>query len=142
MRESLWAFPAALIVHAVGMALLAGIGAAVGLRALGMARDAPAHLFGLFAPVMWLGFWLALVSGLALLAAYPAKALTNPVFGVKFMLLAGAMLLVRLLLRPGGSATTPRIIVITAASACLALWAAAIAAGRLLAYTHTVLMVS
>lgn len=137
MRESLWAFPAALIFHAIGMAFLAGLGAAVCLRAIGVARSAPASLFARFLPVMWLGFWMSLASGLALLAAYPAKALTNPVFALKFLLLGGAALLVRQIIRRSSDAASPIV-----AWASLALWAGAIAAGRLLAYTHTVLMVS
>ena len=35
---------------------------------------------------MWLGFGINLVSGLALLLAYPAKALTNRVFYMKMAL--------------------------------------------------------
>jgi hypothetical protein len=122
------------------MSLLAGLGAAVGLRALGVARAVPARLFARFVPVMRLGFWLALVSGVALLAAYPAKALTNPVFGLKLVLLGGAMWLVRRLLTQGDVVRWQA--GMAAAWASLALWAGAITAGRLLAYTHTVLMVS
>ena len=35
-------------------------------------------------PVLWLGAVLAAISGLALLAGYPAKALTNWIFAAKF----------------------------------------------------------
>lgn len=139
MRESLWAFPAALIGHAVGMAILAGGGAVVALRFMGVARQIPV---GALAPVyrwMWGGFWLALASGLALLLAYPAKGLTNPVFGLKFALIAGAVALLYAL-RAKGEVSAGW--VKPAAAGVLLLWAGAIFAGRFLAYTHSVLMVS
>ena len=40
---------------------------------------------------MWLGFGINLLSGLALLAAYPAKALTNWVFFAKLALVVLAL---------------------------------------------------
>ena len=44
-----------------------------------------------FARVMWLGFWLNTASGLLLLIGYPTKALTNPVFYMKLLLIAVGM---------------------------------------------------
>ena len=49
-----------------------------------------------FLPVMWFGFWLNAISGVALLIAYPTKALTNPVFYLKLVLIALAMVLQRI----------------------------------------------
>ena len=37
---------------------------------------------------MWTGFWINAVSGVLLLIAYPTKALTNPLFYVKLVLIA------------------------------------------------------
>ena len=37
---------------------------------------------------MWAGFWVNAVSGVLLLIAYPTKALTNPLFYVKLVLIA------------------------------------------------------
>ena len=39
------------------------------------------------------GFWLNAVSGVLLLVGYPTKALTNPVFYLKLLLIAVAMVL-------------------------------------------------
>ncbi len=146
VREDLWAFPALLILHAVGMAFLAGGGVAIALRVLGVARKAPLHLFASIFPAMWIGFLLALTSGLLLLAAYPAKALTNWVFGLKFVLLAAAILLVREMARRTFPAAGPEATVPASARwlavASLFCWAAAIFAGRFLAYTHHMLLVS
>ena len=80
---SLFAFPGILAAHTIGLAVLAGLNGALDLRLLGVARGIPPSAFRLFLPVMWFGFWVNVISGLALLLAYPTKALTNPVFYLK-----------------------------------------------------------
>jgi hypothetical protein len=138
---SLLAFPAILTAHTIGMGLLAGLSVALDLRLLGVAPRIPAAAFARFAPVMWLGFWINVTSGLALLLAYPTKALTNPVFYVKLALVAAALIVLRLAvrrLRSEDAISTPaRVLAVVS----LVLWASAITAGRLLAYTCTRLMV-
>lgn len=137
---SLFAFPGILAVHTVGLGLLAGLSAALDLRLLGVARGIPPAAFVRLRPVMWFGFWLNLGSGLLLLLAYPTKALTNPVFYLKLGLIAVALVVLRAQLRAardGQLNSSPRRL----AAVSLVLWAAAITAGRLLAYTCTRLTV-
>ncbi len=143
VRESLWAFPALLILHAWSMAMLAGGGAAIGLRVLGVAKGARADLFARFLGVMQAGFWIALVSGVLLLIGYPAKAITNWVFWLKLSCLAGAGWLVIVMARRvlPDEATAPRWARL-AAGVSIALWAGGVVAGRLLAYTHHILLAS
>src|ERR1700682_5665637 len=86
-----YAFPAILSCHTVGMGLVAGINAALALRILGVASAVPIREMKRFMPVMWFGFWLNAISGVALLIAYPTKAVTNPVFYLKLGLIALAM---------------------------------------------------
>lgn len=136
MREDPYAYFVALILHAFGMALLAGGGIVIGLRALGLAAAAPLERFRGFLPLMGLGAILAIVSGLLLLCAYPAKALTNPVFAIKLACLLGASLLARRLV----AHPMPRQRLL--AALMLVLWFGGIAAGKLLLHTWTVLMVS
>ncbi|HEY6361476.1 MAG TPA: hypothetical protein VIX63_10245 [Vicinamibacterales bacterium] len=148
MRESpsVFAFPIILAVHTIGLGLLAGINAAIDLRLLGIAARIPLLEFRRFLPYMWLGLWLNLASGVALLIAYPTKALTNPLFYIKLALIATALAILRVVRRRalGGSAAPPlsgsgnmkRL-----ALASLTCWAVAIAAGRFLAYTYIRLMV-
>lgn len=143
VREDFYAYFVLLIAHAWGMAFLVGGGIAIGLRVLGVASGARLERFRVFIPVMWLGAALAVVSGLGLLVGYPAKALTNWIFALKFVCLIGAALLVRRLARtafpaaaqggaiPAGARWT--------AAASLALWLAAIACGKLLLYTNHLL---
>ena len=147
MREdpSVFAFPAVLSIHTIGMAQIVGIGVALDLRILGVGRDIPIREMRRFFIPMWVGFWLNVVSGIALLVAYPTKALTNPVFYTKLSLIAIALVLFRAIRRQvfgeGAAPAHPmpaRIRVMAAAS--LVCWASAITAGRLLAYTYTRLM--
>ena len=138
---SVFAFPGILAAHTIGLGLLAGLTAAFDLRLLGVAPKIPPGAFTRFLPVMRFGLWLNVVTGLALLLAYPTKALTNPVFYLKLSLIAGGLLILRATLRrvresPAISDNTKLL-----AAVSLVVWAAAIASGRLLAYTCTRLTV-
>lgn len=129
MREDFYAYFIALIGHAWGMALLVGGGLAIALRVL-LGGGGPLDPWRRLVPLMWLGAALAAVSGLALLAGYPAKALTNWIFALKFACLAVAALLTGRVLR---SASKPQ------AALALALWLGGVAAGKLLLYTYSML---
>jgi hypothetical protein len=146
MREDLYAYFYVLIFHALGMALFVGGAGVICLRAAGFMKGAPLEKFGGFLPVVWLGLIFAVASGLGLLVAYPAKALTNPIFAMKFLALGAAGWLVWRIVKtafPAAAAQaplprwTPRFAV--AAIACLV---GVIAAGKLLLYTYTVLTVA
>ena len=148
MRESpsIFAFPIILAIHTIGLGLLAGINAAIDLRLLGIAVRIPLQEFRRFLPYMWLGLWLNVLSGLALIIAYPTKALTNPLFYLKLGLIAAALIILRTIRRRAltESAAPP----LSAggnmkrfALASLTCWVGAIAAGRFLAYTYIRLMV-
>ncbi len=134
-REDGYAYFVALIFHAWGTAFLAGGGVLIALRALGVGQATVLARFRGFLPALWVGAALALPSGLLLLLAYPAKALTNPVFGIKMACLAVAVLLVRRLLQ---DVPPPRRL----AALCLALWLVTVVAGKLLLHTYRVLLVS
>lgn len=146
MREDLYAYFIALIFHSIGMALLIGGGVVVSFAAMGLAGPVRLGKLRGFFPVMYVGAAMAIISGVALLIGYPAKALTNPVFALKFACLIGAALLVRVMARKLFPAveqgeTAPawgrRL-----AIAALVLWLGGVAAGKLLLHTYTILMVS
>ena len=144
VREDFYAYFVLLIFHAWGMAFLVGGGVAIALRVLGVASGARLERFAMFIPVMWIGAALALVSGLGLLAGYPAKALTNWIFALKFACLIGAALLVRKIAREAFPAAArgepvPRS-TRWAAAGSLALWLGGVASGKLLLYTNTMLL--
>src|SRR5688572_783758 len=132
---SIFAFPGILVLHAIGMAFSVGISAAVDLRILGVAPGVPVREMRRLLPILWAGFWLNAASGVLLLIGYPTKALTNPVFYLKLALIGTALLVLRVLLRAVRSGEPIDRQTRALAAVSLALWAAAIAAGRLLAYT-------
>jgi len=139
--ESPFAFYFVLLFHTFGLALLVGANAVIDLRLLGIERDIPlAPLKRLFA-IMWLGFAINAVSGVLLLIAYPTKALTNPVFYTKLMLIGLAVwVMTKLESRVFNDSTLDEAAMMgrgrRLAKWSLVLWVGVITAGRLLAYTY------
>lgn len=139
---SIFAYWFVLSLHAVGMGLLVGASVIIDLRILGVASDLPlAPLKGLYR-IIWIAFWIQVVSGVLLLVAYPIKALTNPDFYIKLLLIALALVVMQKIktrvfgdtsLSESAMMQKGRSLAITA----LVLWAGAVTAGRLLAYTYS-----
>lgn len=145
LRESGPAFFGSLILHALGMAFVVGAHVATNLRILGVAPGVPLSLMRRFRPVAWLGLAVVTASGVSLLLAYPTKALTNPVFYVKLLAVALALVLGHALATslhrsPDSNAQFSSPWAKLGAGLSLLLWAGAITSGRLLAYTYAVLM--
>jgi hypothetical protein len=143
---SLLAYPAILSAHAIGMALAAGVNAAMALHLLGVAPGVPTREMRRFAGVGWFGFWLNAASGMMLLIAYPTKALTNPVFYLKLSLIVVGMGIFVAINRRLSTAPTALEGWTSVQQTCIAVaslvsWGGAITAGRLLAYTYRRLMV-
>ena len=141
IRESpsLWAYTFVLSLHAIGLAVVAGLSSALDLRLLGVARAVPlAPLQALF-PFMYAGFWINAASGLALLAANATGMLANPLFYLKIGLVLAAVLLMRGIKSVFGDPSFVSAGVVPArarllAGASLACWGGAIVAGRMTAY--------
>ena len=111
------------------------------LRLLGVGKGIPPEAFRRFVPLMWIGLWMNLLTGIALLIGYPTKALTNPVFYLKLGLIAIGLAILRAIFRRTGSGHAAMGITKVLAAALLIAWIATITAGRLLAYTYTWLSV-
>jgi hypothetical protein len=143
VREAvtMWAFPFMLILHAIGMGLLAGIHIAISFRVLGVAKSISLPAMRSFFPYLWFGLAINVYSGVSLLMAYPAKALTNPLFYVKMSLIAVALVTLRWMQRNVFGESLPAAATRVAILAIFC-WVAAIFAGRWLAYTYSVLTVS
>jgi hypothetical protein len=102
-------------------------------------------------PILWGALLVSLISGLLLLSAYPAKALTNEVFYLKLAFIVVAMTLALSLVNqckslqaadaPPAPVPFPAGVRLRAAGILLA-WFGTIAAGRLLAYTYSILTVT
>jgi hypothetical protein len=130
--------------HALGMALAVGASAVIGLRILGAAPSLPIGPLKRLYPFIWAGFWIQVVSGILLLIAYPTKSLTNWDFYLKLVFIALAMVaMVKLRktvlenasLNDAAMMTNGRSFAVWS----LVFWAAAVTAGRFLAYTSSYL---
>ncbi len=140
-RPTVFVFPAILTLHTIGMGVLAGGSIAIDLRILGFAPKMALAPIGRFFLVLWLALAVNAVSGILLLIAYPTKALTNPLFYVKLLLIAlGVMVLLRIKRRIFDDPRIERMPIERGdkrlALLSITTWLAAIAAGRLLAYTY------
>ena len=134
VAETTWGFPISLTLHAIGMGFLAGFNFAFALRLLGVASGVQVDTLVKFFPLMWASAALSLFSGLLLLAAYPAKSMTNPLFYVKIGLIILGLILIRKLAaaataQPGSNAGFFHGRERTFAAILLLLWCAAITCG-------------
>jgi hypothetical protein len=140
VKQSSVLYEIPLVLHAIGMAILVGLSAAVYLRILGFASSLPLGPMEGFFPFMYAGFWINAASGVVLFSLYPIKAVTNPGFFIK---MGGVLLAVVCLRRikrqvfgnPAVLDTRPvpsgdKVLAGTA----LFVWLATITAGRLMAY--------
>lgn len=127
------------------MALVVGTNVAVCLHVLITNQNTYSPTIARFYPLHWWGVAAIFISGVALLIAYPAKALTNPVFYIKLVALISALIIARVFqlkfeasqghsLNSGNKKKL--------AALALSLWVITIFAGRFLAYTHSVLLAS
>lgn len=142
MRESdsPFTFYLVLLFHTFGLSLLVGANALVDMRLLGFFQSIPIAPLKRFFRIMWIGFWINATTGALLLISYPTKALTNPVFYTKLVIIGFAIwILMKLEKEVFTGTAAPQADVIargaTLAKWSLALWVGAISAGRLLAYT-------
>ncbi len=149
VRGGSFAFPLILTAHVLGAGFIAGTGAAVALRLLGVARGVPVSQFQYFYPVLWSALTLNVVSGLLLLDAYPYKAFTNPVYYAKLSFIGlGIFVAIRIrdtVLRTPvwqtAGAATGQLNAKMLAVVSLTCWAGALISGRMLAYTYKWLLV-
>lgn len=137
--NSILAYPTILFLHTIGLATVAGLSAFVDLRVLGFAGKVPFAALKPFITAIWVGFALAAASGTALLIAGASTKTFSPVFQLKLVLVALALVNLHLLTKRvvrnplAERAPLPRQARMLAVSSLL-LWAGATTAGRLMAY--------
>jgi hypothetical protein len=142
MRQWLWLYPIVEIVHIFGFVILVGAAAMFDLRLLGLSRQLPVtdmagHL------LRWARFSVVVVvpSGVLMFMAHATEMAANPVFRLKLLLIAAAVLnaarfhrrVFKSVMNWNQNVAIPA----TAKGAAvlsLVLWAGVIACGRLLAY--------
>lgn len=143
--ETVFAFPAILVVHTVGMGILVAVSAAIDLRLLGVATEIPLQKLGRFLPLFWAGLAMNIISGVLLLIAYPTKALTNPFFYFKLACVGLGVWITMVLRREVLKDPFDLWPVLQRhrrlATVSLVVWTTAIVLGRLLEYTYSRLYV-
>ena len=138
--ESLFGYSGILFLHTFGLAVVVGVSIAVDLRLLGAAsRMSVTALRPLFR-FLWLGFCVNALSGAMLFAADAPRKAADPMFELKLALVAIGVALMAVIERRllqtelGASSADSQAGLRFLAMASLLIWAAAIAAGRLVAY--------
>jgi len=119
------------------MGVLVGASTVLDLRLLGCAPKIPLAALDKLFPIMWAGFWLNALTGVALFVADATTKGTTTVFMVKLAIIVVSVIVLfdikrRVYGRDGSAIVTPQAQVLAAAS--LALWLAAIVTGRYMAY--------
>jgi hypothetical protein len=145
VRESasLLAFPSLLFIHTLGMSLVAGGSTIISLALLGFwPKAAIAPLERLY-PVMWIGFWVNLFSGVSIFLKDASIYGRNPDLYLKLVFVAvGVALIGRTRKQIFGSASLDSGPVPSQAKmlawASLICWFCAIVTGRLIAYVGPV----
>ena len=146
MRESLWGYPIALTLHAIGMGLLVGVVSIMDLRILGVFRTIPFSGLNKWFPIILVGFLVNLCSGTMLYLSDPANLVKNWAFDLKIVLVFVGLIMV-LVMRSTpafknissmeatavGDSSAKRVAVVS-----LIIWIAAVTAGRLTGYISAV----
>jgi hypothetical protein len=136
---TIWAFPTILIVHTLGMSIVAGVSAMISLVVLGFWPAVPIKPFERAFPLLWWGFGINAVTGTMMLVADATTKLTSLDFYLKMaFVFAGLYVLIRMRRQIFEDPQLDKVPVTGNAKilawASLACWFGAIVAGRLLAY--------
>jgi hypothetical protein len=141
MRESpsVWAFPTVLTLHTTGMAVLVGASWLLDLRLLGLtSRNTPLSAFSWVFPTIAVGLVVNLLTGVLLFIKNATTWGVAVPFFVKMLLVVLSVVLLLpirkyTLAGNGGNMEVGGNVRLLAIASILA-WAAAVSAGRLLAY--------
>ncbi len=143
IQDVLWIIPAVQTVHILAIAVVLSSVAMIELRLFGVVgrNITLAQTAGRFLPWLWWGTLALAVTGLILITGEPGRALTNPAFQLKMVLLLIAIGVTfafhrsvrkRSVLWSG--AAQPLGVIRVAALATLLLWFSIAVAGRWIAY--------
>ena len=142
MRDSVWLFPAAEILHFTGLSLLIGSLLVVDFRLLGGARHFPVSAVYRFLPLAVAGFSINLITGTLFFSSDPFRYYPNIAFRLKMLLiiLAGLNALYfawaagRNTNQAGAQDVTPALRAVAALS--LSCWVGVIVLGRFIPYVE------
>src|SRR5688572_26358873 len=138
LRESgsIWGYPTVLTLQTLGLGVLVGASTVIDLRLLGAAPQIPLKPLRRLFPVMWVGFWINAISGVALFAADATTKGTTTVFLSKLAIIVVAIVVmaIKKMVFRDSAAEKTTVTVRALAVASLVLWLAAIVTGRYMAY--------
>lgn len=145
VRESpsLWAFPALLFVHTLGMSLVAGGSAVISLALLGFWPKTALKPLERLYPVMWFGFWINLFTGVSIFLKDASIYGRNYDLYVKLVFVIFGVVLLKVMRKrvfgdpslDNGPVSSRNKMLAWASLTC---WFCAIVSGRLIAYVGPV----
>ena len=139
--ESLWAYPALLACHIVGLAVVVGLLSMRDLKLLGFFQELDSQVFSDLIPVVIAAFCLNALSGFLLFSSQASYLAGSAPFLAKLVCVAAGLTcafglqgrgLRSIAIRAG--AVSPDLFTRTLACLSLSAWVGAIIAGRLIAY--------
>jgi hypothetical protein len=134
IREDNWGFAIALSAHAVGMGTSVGVVMVATLRELNVLKQIPVASLANLYSVAWSGFFINLISGIALYTSHATQYSYQLVFILKLTLIVVGGILLKMMIDSaktfGEEASRTKWL----AGLCLASWVGAIVTGRLMAY--------
>jgi hypothetical protein len=145
IQKIFWIIPTVQIVHILAISVVVSSMAMFDLRLLGIAgtRNSIAALSKRFMPWLWVALVVLLLSGSILIIGEPDRALGNPAFELKMVLVVTAILvtlsfqrILRKDLAVGATELAPRHLLAAKLTGgiSLLLWVSIVVAGRLIAY--------
>jgi hypothetical protein len=138
-----WVVPAVQTVHILAIAAVMSAAVMIHLRVLGVvAREQPLRPYSSrFLPVIWWALPVLLVTGIVMIVGEPARALKNPIFQLKMLLVLSAIAVTLVYQAPLSRepdywtlSGARRAMAIALALLSLAVWVAIVFAGRWIAY--------
>ena len=136
--ESLLALPTVLTLHTMGLAALVGSAWVLDLRLLGLWRQIPLATMRVLYRPMWIGLGINTVTGILLFMATATQRATSPTFLTKMLFVtcgvSTLVLIQRHVYGPAADPEKPSGMARGLAIGSILAWAAAVTAGRLLAY--------
>ena len=139
MRDSVWLFPMAEILHFMGLSLLIGSLLVVDFRLLGFARNFPVAAVCRFLPLALAGFGVNLVTGTMFFFSDPFRYYPNIAFRLKmlFIVLAGLnALYFALTVHRHTTGEDPGAAIRTVSALSFLFWVGVIVLGRFIPYVE------
>lgn len=133
ISSTVWGYPIALSLHALGMGVLVGISVMLALRVMGVAQSIPKTAILPYWRLAQAGFVVNMISGAALFTGSASSLAMNWAFYAKLSCLALSLFLTYRLVRLAyrdDSTGAHRLL----AAAALTSWAATIIFGRIIGY--------